>query len=420
MKTPRIIKSLEYIDDELIATAEETPKAKLRTFKWTAVAACFLAVIIVSVITLPPLFKDNAEKPTNIDPRYKEFVTSTHDSAIIWPWEYLAESEKPYETEIDGIKYDKNSGNALSEEYIGDKIGTYTITGYDELSDEQPTVTADVYTLKNVSKTEFIAVKIEDSFYPFKNAAYNPPMTLGELFGRIDFSQFFKLERFSENSDGPEANHYILSDDAYIWEVLSTCNDAKFIDENEIWWHPYERDFIQFTISSEALGIYKHSLLITDDGYLKTNAFNWGYLYYIGEEATEKIIKYAMKNSTKTEYEPYHNTNYVTGEVCEITESYILIDDSILCKNAADGITYKILLEDIRVSRYIDRNIIKLGDIVEISYSGEIDKENENTITDALAISHVHISYEDEEPEKESPETDKQTSSYTVSKEIAE
>ncbi len=418
MKTPRIVNSIEYIDDELIVAAEKTKKAKPRALKWSAIAACFLAVIIAGVITLPPIFK-NTEKPQNTDPRYKDFVTHTEDVAIVWPWEYLAESEKPYETEVDGIKYDKNSGKALSEEYIGDKIGTYTIVGYDSFTDQQPTVTADVYTLKNISKTEFIAVKIADSYYPFKNAVYNPPMTLGELFERVDLSQFFKLERFSENSTSADANHYILKDDAYIWEVLSTCKDAEFIDLNEVWWHPYERDFISFTISSESLGIYKHSLLITADGYLETNAFNWGYLYYIGEEATEKIIKYAMKNSTETEYEPYNK--YVTGKITEITNTHILIDDSILCKNAADGITYKIPLNDIRISRYIDRNIIKLGDIVQVSYSGEIDKENENTITGVFDISDVHISYnDDDENEKESPKTDKGTSSSTVSVEIME
>ena len=419
MKIPRIANSMEYIDDELIIAAEKIKKTKPRALKWTAVAACFLAVIIAGVITLPPFFK-NTEKPTNLDPRYKDFSTHKESVAIVWPWEYLAESERSYETEIDGIKYDKNSGNPLSEEHIGDKIGTYTITGFDSLTDGQPTLTADAYTLKNISKTEFIAVKIAGEYYPFKNAVYNPPLTLGELFQRLDLSSVFKLERFSENSTSADANHYILKDDAYIWEVLSSCKDAEFIDENEVYWHPYERDFINFTISCDALGIYKHTLLITNDGYLKTNAFDWGYLYYIGEEASEKIIKYAMKNSTKTEYEPYADTKYITGEIAEITDEYILIDDSVLCKDKADGITYKIPLDNIRISRYVLMKLIKVGDTVQISYSGEIDKENENTITGAFDISDVQISFEAKEEEKESSKNDKGASSSTASVEIAE
>ena len=206
MKIPRIANSMQYIDDELITAAEKVKKAKPGVFKWTAVAACFLAVIIAGLIALPPLFK-NTEKPTGSDPRYKDFEAYSTSSAIIWPWEYLAESEKAYETEIDGIKYDKNSGNPLSEEHIGDKIGTYTITGFDSLTDGQPTLTADAYTLKNISKTEFIAVKIADNYYPFKNAVYNPPLTLGELFQRLDLSLAFELERFSENSTSADANY---------------------------------------------------------------------------------------------------------------------------------------------------------------------------------------------------------------------
>lgn len=419
MKAPRIANAIGLIDDELItAAAESKKKARPKSWlKWGAVAACLAVLIIATAVILPPLLNGDTVNPEGTDERYKDLIISSESIAIVWPWEYLAESEKPYEAEIDGIKYDKNSGNAISEEHIGDKIGTYTIIGYDGLSDEQRTVVAEVYSLKNINKTEFIAVKIADSYYPFKNAVYNPPLTLGELFKRVDISQFFKLEKFSENGTGPYANHYILSDDdAYIWNILSTCKDAAFIDENEVYWHPYERDFISFSISFEAMGIYRHGLLITADGYLKTNAFDWGYLYYIGEEASKKIIKYAMNNSTQTEFEPYEKS--VTGEIREITETHILIDDSILCKNAADGITYKILLDDIRISRYVDMDIIELGDTVKISYGGEIDKENGNTITDAFSISNVRIS--DNNDESESPKTDKHASSNTVSVEISE
>ena len=94
MKTPRIVKSLEYIDDELIATAERTQKAKHKALKWTAIVAGFMVVVITLVIAIPPLFKDNTEIQQNKDPRYKDFVTSTEDIAIVWPWEYKTIYEK--------------------------------------------------------------------------------------------------------------------------------------------------------------------------------------------------------------------------------------------------------------------------------------------------------------------------------------
>lgn len=419
MKTPRIVNSIENIDDELVSSVFECKKKKNNWVKWGTLAACFAVLVIAGTTILPSLFGNDIINPEETDGRYKDFAISEDDVAIVWPWEYLTESERYYETELNGVKYEKTSGRTVPEELIGDKIGNYTIVGYDANTEEHPTVVCTVYKLKNISQTQFIAVKITDSYYVFKNSVYNPPQTLGELFERVDLSQHLKLERFSENGDGPDAKHFVLNDDKYVWEVLSTCKNAAFIDENEVYWHPYDRDFISFTISSESLGIYKHSLLITADGYLDTNAFDWGYLYYIGEEATEKIIKYAMENSKTAEYEPYNNSNSIWGKIVEITDDYILVDDSILCKDEADGITYKILINDIRISRYVDRAVIKVGDTVQISYEGEIDEENSNTISNAFSISDVDIFYEDEiEEQNYNGQNYNANSSSTVSKEV--
>jgi len=92
-----------------------------------------------------------------------------------------------------------------------------------------------------------------------------------------------------------------------------------------------------------------------------------------------------------------------------------MVDDSVLCKDEAEGITYKILINDIRISRYIDKAIIKVNDTVQISYEGEIDKQNSNTISTAISISEVDIIFEDE-IEEQNYNAD---SSSTVSKAIA-
>ncbi len=414
MKTPRIVNAIGHIDDELIFNAVANKKKKNNWVRWGAFAACFVVLVIAGVAILPSLLGDDIINPQETDGRYKNFTISTEDIAIIWPWEYLSESERSYETEVNGIKYEKTSGRTVSEELIGDEIGTYNIVGYDGITDERPMVECAMYQLKNINQTQFIAVKIANSYYVFKNAVYNPPQTLGELFERVDLSQFLKLERFSENGDGPDANHFVLNDDKYVWEVLSDCKGANFIDQDQRYWHLYDRDFISFSVSSEALGIYKHDFSITEDGYLSTNAFDWGYLYYIGEEASKKIIKYAMGNSMEAEYEPYSNSNSIYGKIVEITDDYILVDDSVLCKNEADGITYKILINDIRISRYVNKAIVKFGDIVQISYEGEIDEQNSNTISSAFSISDVDILYEDKIEEQ-----NYNSASSTLSKEIA-
>ena len=143
-----------------------------------------------------------------------------------------------------------------------------------------------------------------------------------------------------------------------------------------------------FTITSETLGVYKVAMYVTVDGYLWTNAFNYQYLFNIGEDAASKIIKYAKENSTEAEYEPYQNT--IVGKITEITDEYILLDDSILCANPDDGITYKILLNDLRISRYAESGAIRVGENVQITYEGEIDESN--TIDSAISASDVVIS----------------------------
>ena len=197
-----------------------------------------------------------------------------------------------------------------------------------------------------------------------------------------------ELQRFSEEDNSPDSKHFALSSDDYVWEVLSECRNAPFVEDQT--WTVGDRSYLSFTITSEALGVYKVALYVTEDGYLWTNAFDWQYLFNIGEDAASRIIHYAKENSTEVEYEPYRNS--VAGTIIEITEEYILVDDSILCKKPADGITYKVLLNDLRISRYVDYGIVKVGDTVQISYEGEIDETSGNTIAGAISAFKATIS----------------------------
>lgn len=69
------------------------------------------------------------------------------------------------------------------------------------------------------------------------------------------------------------------------------------------------------------------------------------------------------------------------------------MDDSVLCNNPADGITYKVMLNDLRISRYVNYGVVGVGDTVQISYEGEIDETN--TVTTATSASKVTISNKD-------------------------
>lgn len=390
MKTPRIINSVGHIDDDLITGATENKKESKFSpwLKWGSIAACFAVIVIAGAAFLPSLLK--GKEPQGTDGRYKDVYIHTSESAIIWPWEYRTTFEKYTSLKMNAVEYNSKR-NAVSESLVGDKIGTYTVTGYDETTDKKYTADAEVYHLLNVTADQFIAVKIEDDYCVFKNKEYNPPNTLGELLEQVELSKVVELNRFSENDSTPDSKHYLLNDDEYIWEVLSECKEAPFIEDQN--WYAGDRNYLSFTITSEVLGVYKVAMYVTEDGYLWTNAFSWQYLYNIGEDAAGKIITYAKENSAETDYEAYQNA--IVGTITEITDEHILVEDSVLCENPEDGITYRVLLNDLRISRYVEHGIIKVGNNVQITYEGEIYPANANdanTINSAVSASKVIIS----------------------------
>lgn len=376
MKIPRIARALGHIDDELITGADEYRRKKISPLLvWGPIAAC-----LVLVAAGTALFRPWGESGG----RYKEgYTVMSGETAIVWPWEYLTVCEKYRNVEIDGVKY-YCPGRPVSEELVGESIGSYKVTG--EYDGREYSAEFEAYTLRNIAQSQFVAVKMEDEFYVFQSDVYDPPATLGELFADVYLPELIELRHFSENGDTPDCRHFELRDDSYIWEVLSACGDAPFVggEEAEEWDRVEMRNYITFAVTSEAMGVYKVAMQVTEDGYLWTNIFGWQYLFDIGEDAANDIIRWAKENAREAEYEPYMRS--VVGRVTEITDDRVLIDDSVLCRDPEDGLTYMLPLDDLRISRYFKYGAVKAGDIVQVT--GEIDG---NTIRGAASISRVDI-----------------------------
>lgn len=378
MKIPKITEALSHVDEDLVlaAAADRKKPATAPRFKWLPMAACLTALLFVGGALLPfaPIGNKSPAETTAEEGRYKNYSVAPDGSTVVWPWEYQTLSEKYIQTEINGTEY-VGKGRTVSAERIGELMGTYSVAGFDPMADQKKhTAQFEVYEICDVAQSQFVAVKMEKDYYVFKKSDYAPPATLGQLMEEVDLPEVITLSHFSENGDGPESPHYILSADNYIWEVLKECENAPFREEKEAESESLPDqapvDYLSFTVSSDALGLYKMALRITEDGYLWTNAFGYQYLFDIGEEAAGKILQYARKNSAKAEYEPYQNT--LAGTVKEITRDSLLLDDSVLCKDPEKGVCYKIML-DPRLSRYVESGLVKVGDTVQISYEGEAD-----------------------------------------------
>ena len=131
-------------------------------------------------------------------------------------------------------------------------------------------------------------------------------------------------------------------------------------------------------------------MYITEDGYFWTNAFNGAYLYRIGTDAAKAIIDYAVDNAVPGEFVPYMHR--LAGTITEIGDGYILLDDSILCVNPDDGITYKIVTTNPKISRLFDSEMLSVGDTVQVQYTDFVDLEPNAVIDSAAAIYKAKIS----------------------------
>ncbi len=150
MKSRRIVNAMNHIDDDLISEAvNETTRKKSTLIKWSAVAACFV-VIIVSISIVGPMLFDKDDPIVDIGGTGEEGVLV-----------------KYYDYKInDGEFADYIGGEVISEGMIGNKIDTVTVTaGWKNdvgkwLSTE--TLSADVYEIEGVPKEIKVALKFKD------------------------------------------------------------------------------------------------------------------------------------------------------------------------------------------------------------------------------------------------------------------
>lgn len=394
MTEEKLISAITEIDPDILdqyfimksALTEKRNPQKSTWIKWTSLVACF--VILIVGVTVFSLLSGEDVTPGVTDDRYKGNIIQVGELGVVFPWKYMTTAEKYVYLDVSGEKFIARQ-REISESYIGSKIGTFKATGFDNTVDEGIyTETFEVYDIKGISSDELVAAKIEGKYYVFISDEYNPPATFGQVMENYNISEYIELNRFSFKGDDVKENYHLINDDEYVWNVLKGCADAPYYAD-EMAWHESKGNYISFTVTSEALGVYKRALYVTENGYVWTNVFDGAFIYDIGTEAAASIINYAKENSTETTYEPYHNAIY--GKIVEITDEYVLVDDSILCKDPADGITFKVQLNDLRISRYIDCGIIKVGETVQISFEGEIKN---NTVDSAIAVAKIIVSGE--------------------------
>ena len=383
MKTPRMSEAIGNLPEDLVngaVTYKRTSKKKA-FIKWGSIAACFMVMVVATALIVPMFFGGEPISIGGIDRDYKGVISGS-EGDIEFPWEYKLTYEKYSTVKYNGNDY-RTRARAINESLLGEVLGTCTAQGVDSYTDKTYTETFNVRKINGVSEEKMIAVGMDNEYYVYFNDEVKCPATFGELLDAYNLSETLPLIKFSVNEGYKEKGYYQITDDEYIWQVLSECRNAEFYAENDKWSRG-DRNYLSFTATSEELGVYKKVFYITEDGYVSTNVFNYSYVYYIGEDAANKIITHAKSNATEAEREQYEYT--IAGTITEIGDGYVLIDDTVLCKDKNDGMVFKILTEDLIIRRYLECTNIKVGDTVAVKFQTEIVLGEDNTVGGAISM----------------------------------
>ena len=380
-----LYRSMQEIDDEILEESEKTKKNK-PWLKFAVIAAAATAVIAAAAVTVPLLTKapETPEQPAVIkDNRYDKNKTAlASEVAIEWPREYQTPMERYSAFEFNGAAYVSRSNVISDESLLGEIINDknaskYEIFGWENFSEEEKQELEmegfEIRKIKNVDSDKLIAVRIFGEYVVFRSCIGEKefPETFKEFYDGYGLAQTLKLDTYCEKEGYGIGDWFKTDAGQYVIDALADCGDAPLVSTDGA--HFADKYGITFTATSEALGVYKKTFIITEEGYLCTNIAEYGYTFEIGKEKANEIISYVKAHSEKTDMEPFYNS--VAGIITKIGDGYILVDDSVLCEDEKDGIVYKIPTDSVIVRRWIEYYHLNVGDAVMIEYKGDISKD---------------------------------------------
>ena len=437
MNTDDILDALNEVDDTSIQNAREPKKKPSRKALWISlgsVAAACLAVVLLlpnishrthhdgycdcpdCQITPTPSIADGSRN-------YKPFGLVSKSSMIYFGWDCQSIAKQFSFVTYNATEYSLrnsyyNEDMKVSASLIGEKLTDYTaeVTPYN--SDITHTMECTLYEIAGVDPSRFLAVQYAgeentDDYYVFHQNEFNPPATLGEFISSLNLTKTLPLLKFSYSTydystreRNSETYGLSLADSTVVWDMISQYASAGTITGEE---HGYQNNRIGFSATSEALGLYNRSFSLTADGYLTTNIDDYGYDFYLGEEAVTEIREYILAHKTKA---PEDNIRTLYGVVTEIGEDYFKLDDTLLMKYPEDGLTFTVYAHDnTTIKSYIMSGYLKVGDHILVKHRDTVS-DHPTEIQTAFYLNIGGFEFEEDDPAEEDPS--KPTATPTV------
>ena len=422
MKSKHISDALEGIDFDMVEDAGQdhrAPKPKSLWLRWGIVAAALILSAGALVSTFILMREDEPSSPSDttvtdeadetlppyngplwVDNRPRnDKQTTENEYAIDWPWHCLEVYEKYTSVIYNDTEYlllGRYDGqhDVLSQSLVGEKLADAEAWGYDNTNPwdlVKRTAPCEIYEIKGVSPARIIAVKLEgcEDYSVMGLRDYDPPATLGELISNLNLTKLCPLTTFIDYNDDYKYGfeRFGLTKDTgdTVWQMFLSYTDAPTQEKPA---DPWSQKVVSFSMTSEELGIYNHSWWLSEDGWLSTNVEQFGYYYYIGTETVEKIAAYVREHKTEYVYEP---TFSIVGEVSEIGEDYIKIDDTIMMENPEDGMIFTVYAGNSNIKKYLACGYLSEGRKVMVTHKG-IYADEPTVVRTALALHEVIIS----------------------------
>lgn len=275
-------------------------KKKLSKY-WIGIAAgCVGAIGIFSAIMIPTLSKPSSK---NVLPDWF-YSSMSKGIAKISGWEELDLPGK-YPDLLVGEELFTPTHDTIPEEEVGDFLFETTLTGYDPTDPayytdrenaKSCTTGADVYTVKGMEPDYLVAVQYEgeDGFYTYFPNAYVPE-TLGEFATNLHLKENLKIESIVYEAENGKQN-YTIADSSALWDIVFANTSAQYSDPNDTKIFSQFHSDLSIKVSMEIVAEPSASISISKNGYLFTNLYKTGKLFYIGEENAAAIIQYVLDN----------------------------------------------------------------------------------------------------------------------------
>ena len=235
---------------------------------------------------------------------------SSGEIAVLIPWEELPLSSQYTTLRLNGTGYTP-CRSSRSPSQLGETLGDREVTGYDE-EERAHTRTCPVYALQGLSEEAVVAVQLNDTtLCAYLSDSYTPA-TLGDWIRDLNLRETLTFGLVYDTPARLEEDSacYRLTDRGFVWEALLAAEAAPFaadLLEDPMAYKQVGQEVLTFSVSVPVLGQENVALIVTENGYLRSNVGQTEKLFFLGRETTEELRRRVRETGIPQEIAPVND-----------------------------------------------------------------------------------------------------------------